>query len=445
MVTRALAFLRRLEPRTALTASDAVKFAMWPIAILTVINKVFVQAVNGFITDDFHPVYEASLAFLNHRPVYSENLNTVDPHYLYPPGGTLLIAPLAIVDPALSRYLFIVLNAAAVLLAWYLLLRLFTISVNSVAAPIILFLMFISETVVNTLRFTNVNGCLLAAEVIFLMLLLRRRDLWAGVALGLTIVVKPILFPLLLLALARRQWKVFITAVGVPLVMTALAWPLTKDPMDFVHHTAPYILQSRDYANSSIVGSGLYFGLPTPLIWFFRVLFGVLVAVICWLLYRYYRDDELFFVCTGAGVLMTALFLLSSLGQAYYSMTIFPLLMTVTLRNSVMRNWPAWLAASGFLSYDQWLLHHDPARGRYLEYLRFTFGWGLLIVVVFCVLGDRYLTARREGRLAGGIDPVFPSETPVPTPAATLAPPPAPVADIPRETVPLPEPVSVEP
>jgi arabinofuranan 3-O-arabinosyltransferase len=88
----------------------------------------------------------------------------------------------------------------------------------------------------------------------------------------------------------------------------------------------------------------------------------------------------------------------------------FPLVMTVVLRNSVVRNWPAWLAVFGFLSYDQWLLQTDPAIGRNFEYLRITLGWALMLVVVFCVLGDRYLAARREGRLDSGIDPIFPAQ-----------------------------------
>src|SRR5690606_26265382 len=118
-----------------------------------------------------------------------------------------------------------------------------------------------------------------------------------------------------------------------------------------------------------------------------------------WLLWRYYRDDELFFVTTFSGVLLTASFLLLSLGQMYYSMMLFPFLMSVVLRNSVLRNWPAWLAIFGFMTYDKWLSDRWQGVGRNLEYLRVTFGWGLLLIVVFCVLGDRYLAARRAGRL----------------------------------------------
>ncbi|MFI9404474.1 glycosyltransferase family 87 protein [Nocardia sp. NPDC052316] len=402
--------LRQLEPRTARTTAEVIKFALWPIAVMTVLNRVFIKAVNGFITDDFRPVYQASLDFLNGRPVYTANFDSVDPHYLYYPSGTLLIAPVAWVhDYEKARWLFILLNAAAIILAWYLLLRLFRFTVHSVVAPVLLLAMFMSETVTNTLVFTNVNGCILLAELLFLHLLLKRRDLWAGLALGLSLAVKPTLAPLLLIALVRGQWKVFITALGVPIVLTAIAWPMSKDPEKFLSHTAPYLFETRDYFNSSIPGNGEYYGLPPWLVWGIRVGMGILVAISLWLLYRYYRDDELFFVCTASGVLLTASFLLLSLGQMYYSMMLFPFLMTVVLRNSVLRNWPAWLAVFGFMSYDKWLLDRPGWQffGRDLEYLRITFGWGLLLIVIFCVLGERYLAAKREGRLEFGIDPTW--------------------------------------
>jgi arabinofuranan 3-O-arabinosyltransferase len=45
-----------------------------------------------------------------------------------------------------------------------------------------------------------------------------------------------------------------------------------------------------------------------------------------------------------------------------------------------------------------------PTTGRFLEYMKITYGWSLMLVVVFCVLYFRYLDAKAEGRLAGGID-----------------------------------------
>ncbi|MBH0120602.1 DUF2029 domain-containing protein [Rhodococcus sp. HM1] len=406
-VYRAVVFLSRLEPRTARTTVEVVKCVVWPLALLTVLHRVVIKAVNGFRTDDFTPVYNAALAFLNRQPVYTANFRWVDPHYLYPPSGTLLISPIAVIDPERSRWLFILANAIAILIALYLLLRMFGYGLDSVIAPILVLGAFTSETVTNTLVFTNINGLVLLGEIAFLTLLLERRDLWAGVAIGLTFAVKPILAPLLFLPLVRGQWKVFVTAVAVPVALMAVAWPLSVDPWQFVEHTTPYLLEARDYFNSAIVGNGMYYGLPSWLILGLRVVLMAMVLVALWLLYRYCRHDELFFVGTATGLLLTASFLLGSLGQMYYSMMLFPLLMTVVLPNSVMRNWPAWLAVYGFLSYDSWLSSRWPEMGRAAEYMKTTFGWSLLIIVVFAVLLDRYLAARREGRLDSGIEPAF--------------------------------------
>jgi arabinofuranan 3-O-arabinosyltransferase len=79
--------------------------------------------------------------------------------------------------------------------------------------------------------------------------------------------------------------------------------------------------------------------------------------------------------------------------------------MTVVLPNSVIRNWPAWLATYGFLTMDRWLMWRWPTTGRFLEYLKVTYGWSLLLIVVFVVLYFRYLDAKADDRLADGIDP----------------------------------------
>lgn len=203
--------------------------------------------------------------------------------------------------------------------------------------------MFLTESISSTLVFTNINGVILLAEVLFLRWLLDgrpSRQWWAGVAIGLTLVVKPVLAPLLLLPLLSRQWRPFVGAVAVPVAFNAVAFPLSSDPTSYFTQTVPYIMGTRDYFNSSILGNGVFFGLPPGLILFLRVLFTVIAAVSLWLLYRYYRTrDPRFWMLTSSGVLLTASFLVLSLGQGYYSIVLFPFLMTVVLPNSVLRNW----------------------------------------------------------------------------------------------------------
>lgn len=402
--------LSAFRPRTTAPSTAAVlRSVLWPVAILSIIHRSYVLGTNGYITDDFGPVYRAVVNFKLGLDIYNEHFDHVDPHYLYPPGGTLLLAPFGYLPVDASRNWFITFNTLAVILAALILVKLFGYALTSVATPALLLAMFCTESVTNTLVFTNINGCILLCEALFLTWLLdgrRSREWLAGIAIGLTLVVKPSLAPLLLLPLLNRQWRPFIGAIGVPLVFNAVGWMLVSDPANFVRGTVPYILEVRDYFNSSIQGNGIYYGLPIWLILLLRIGFGLLALGSLWLLYKYYRQrDPLFWIVTSSGVLLIATFLVTALGQGYYSMMLFPFLMSVVLRNSVIRNWPAWLAIYGFMTMDKWLLWHWPTTGRFLEYMRITYGWSLMLIVVFCVLYFRYLDAKADGRLDGGIDP----------------------------------------
>ena len=407
--------LAAFRPRTSPPSlATVLRSILWPLAILFIIHRSYVLATNGYITDDYGPVYRAVVNFKMGWDIYNEHFNHVDPHYLYPPGGTLIMAPFGYLPVDASRYWFITFNTIAIVLAAYFLVRLFGYGFKSVALPALLAAMFISESVINTLVFGNINGCILLLEVLFFRWLLdgnKSHEWLAGVAIGLTLVVKPLLGPLLLLPLLNRQWRAVVAAIIVPMVFNAAAWPLISDPMNFVTRTARYIFTTRDYFNSSIAGNGLYYGLPIWLILLLRIAFGVLAVLSLWLLYRYYRQrDPLFWMATSSGVLLIASFLVLSLGQGYYSMMLFPFLMTVVLPNSVLRNWVAWLAIYGFMSADRWLLGHWPSTGRFLEYMKFTYGWCLMLVVVFAVLYFRYLDAKADGRLEQGIDPPWMAE-----------------------------------
>ena len=70
-----------------------LRSVLWPVAILAVIHRTIVVTTNGNITDDFKPVYRAVLNFRHGWDIYNEHFDYVDPHYLYPPGGTLIMAP----------------------------------------------------------------------------------------------------------------------------------------------------------------------------------------------------------------------------------------------------------------------------------------------------------------------------------------------------------------
>ncbi|MEP9392655.1 glycosyltransferase family 87 protein [Gordonia sp. VNQ95] len=387
---------RYLYPQ--MPAQRIVPLVLWPLSVLMIFQRSVILGVNGDRTDDFKPVYNAALAFLNHRPVYAENLDTVDPHYLYPPSGTLLMSPIAVIDPERSRWLFIAVSVIALIACAYLITRLFGYGVNTWVMPTVLFFFFSTETVAHTLIFTNFNGFVLLGMLAFMILMLRNHDWWAGVPIGLTLAVKPVLAPLLLLPLLTRQWRIFVGAIGIPVLLTILAWPVSADPKSFLSHTVPYLGSTRDYYNSSISGNGAYFGVADWLIIVLRIAFTLMAIFSLWFLYRYYRHtNELLWMTTSSGVLLCTTFLVGSLGQGYYSMLLFPLLMTVLIPGSAMRNWPAWLGVYGCFTLDSFLSTRWDGFGRQLEYNKVTWGWSLLMIAVFCALLFRYLDMRRDG------------------------------------------------
>lgn len=360
----------------------------WPLAVALVLHRVLVLALNGSVTDDFTTVYSAVRRAVEGVPVYNEVYHHVDPHYLYNPGATLLLAPLGwLTDIDAARTAFILVNAAAVIVALALLTRMFGYSLRSVVWPAAIVAAFLTESVRNTLVFSNINGVLLLALVGFLSLLLRGRSWWAGLVIGLAILVKPQFAPLLFLPAVKLDWRTVLGGVAVPAVFNVVAWPLIPGASDYLSRLVPYLGEVRDYANSSLAGAAVYFGMPPALENALWLLFAAVVAVGVLVLLRWRYTDPLLWATTTTGLLLTGVFFLSSLGQMYYSMMLFPMVFTVLQRTSVFHTWPAWLAAYLFYTPDSFHSVGQVDLSRWMSIFHPTIGWAtLLVATTTCAL-----------------------------------------------------------
>lgn len=353
----------------------------WPAAILLVFHRVFVLARAGSVTDDFTTVHAAARRFVERVPVYNEIYHHVNPHYLYNPGATLLLSPLGLVAQGdVVRPWFIAANAAAIIAALALLTLMVGHRLSSPHFPLAITGAFLTESVTNTLVFSNINGLLLLALVVFLCLFLRKKSWAAGVVLGLAIVVKPMFLPLLLLPLVKLDWKTLLSGVALPLVLNVVAWPLTPGASEYLTTLVPYLGQTRDYANSSLAGLAIYFGMPAALESALWVGAALAVAVAVLGLMRFRHSDPLLWTATTSGVLLTGVFLLSSLGQAYYSMMLFPMLFTAVLRVSLFHNPMAWAGALLCLSPLRWELSQQPLAGSWISTFLPTAGWATILL-----------------------------------------------------------------
>ncbi|SDL76515.1 arabinofuranan 3-O-arabinosyltransferase [Corynebacterium mycetoides] len=372
------------DPRpSAAPARTVANYVAWPVAALIVIHRVVVLAWTGSPTDDFTTVWSAARRFVDRVPVYDEIYHHVNPHYLYNPGATLLLSPLGLTGNLdAARSLFILANAGAIIaaLAWLTLRSGFRLS--HPVFPFVVAVAFLTESVTNTLVFSNINGILLLALVAFLDLFLRGRPWAAGLILGLAIVVKPMFAPLIVLPLMRLEWRTPLVAVAVPAALNAVAWPLTPGAGDYVSKVMPYLSVTRDYANASLAGFAAYYGMPG---WLHVAVFAALaaaVAVAVLGLARYRYSDEWLWAAASSGVLIAGVCLLSSLGQAYYSMMLFPAIFTVFRPLSPMHTAPVWVGIAVFLSPLQWTTHRMPNVGANLDIALVTAAWSVFVIAI---------------------------------------------------------------
>lgn len=354
----------------------------WPLAVVLALHRVFVLALNGSVTDDFTTVHSAVRRSLEGVPVYNQIYHHVDPHYLYNPGATLLLTPLGwLTDIDAARTAFIVVNAAAVIAALALLTRMFGYSLRSLVWPAAIAAAFLTEAVRNTLIFSNINGILLLALAGFLSLLLSGKGWWAGLVIGVAILIKPQFAPLLFLPAVKLDWRTVLGGVAVPVAFNLAAWPLVPGASDYLSRLVPYLGDVRDYANSSLAGAAVYFGMPPLLENALWLMFAAVVGVGVIVLLRWRYTDPLLWAATTSGLLLAGVFFLSSLGQMYYSMMLFPMMFTVLQRTSVFHTWPAWLAAYLFLTPDSFHSVEQVDLSRWMGIFHPTIGWGMLLVV----------------------------------------------------------------
>ncbi|WP_164470377.1 glycosyltransferase family 87 protein [Corynebacterium pseudopelargi] len=359
--------------------------ALWPIAVLVVLQRVFVMGANGGITDDYSTVYEALRRAIDGVPIYSEDYSSVVPHYLYNPGATLLLMPLAWTEQIqTARLLFIVLNAVCIVLGLWLLVKLFGFRAQSCVLPASIIIAFQTESVQNTLIFSNINGVLFLGLIGFLWAVLNNRKGAAGVILGFMVLIKPVFAPLLFIPLVLMWWQPFASSAAVIIGLNIPGFLFLPGTGEYLTRTVPYLRIVRDYANTSLRGMGVYFDTPAWIIYPLWIAFALLALAGLAALLKLRESEPLLWISCTSSLLLVSAFFLSSLGQMYYSMMLFPLLFTVLLPRSPMHNPFAWIGAFLCLSAPEWYSNFwdwlNPSR--FFELFRGTYGWGMLIIVV---------------------------------------------------------------
>lgn len=208
LVVFALSRVRRLRLLAALAICAICVFAGWFIFAVSDPPDVFWDFMNAYYpAGQLVRADPASLA-----PQYDLGIHG----FVNLPILAYAFAPLASMDMHTAGVVLSAVAAAAVFLAWYLLVR--AAQIDGPNRWLLLFLFAANGPMFNSFRLGNTSQLLLLGLVAGLYLLQKKRPGWAGVVLGLVAVVKPPLLLFGLYFLLRRIWGAvlgFAAAVGV--------------------------------------------------------------------------------------------------------------------------------------------------------------------------------------------------------------------------------------
>jgi arabinofuranan 3-O-arabinosyltransferase len=358
-----------MPPRRGLTP------ALWVLAVVAGAQLVVRSYAQDRYLVDFRALHDGAVRFWDGVSVYE------DPWFLLTPSGLLAMLPIGLIGQDVGFAIWNTLSIGAAAAGVVCALRFVGAPLSGPVAAATTLVVCVSESMTSTLLLGNLNNSLLLAlGAGFLLADLRGRWVLAGVLLGASLALKPVLVLLLLIPLLQRQWPTLRWAIAIPVLLNVVGLVLVPARRDFFAVTVPNLLHAREGWNNSLWALGNYAGLPGWSILAARLLVLVLAGIAVWRLRRV--EDAVLRSATSYGVLALATFLGSSLSQAYYSLLLVPLLLTVARAGSPLRSPLVWVSVWLFAAQDSWSIPRSPGLTEHFGTARWTVGWAILFGVL---------------------------------------------------------------
>lgn len=365
--------------------------AAWAVGILT-LGTSLVPVVNGPQGYDTAPLTTAVHALLHGGEVYT---GSGAGDFLYPPSALALLLPLGAVGVAWAGRAFFVVDLVSILVATAMLLKLFGLHWRGVAGAVALFGLGLAWPVIFTIDAGNVNGPVLLGLAAFLLAANRGRWLVAGVCLGVTLALKPILVPVLVVVAIYRRWAALGVAVALPVVLSApllLGVPATRA---FFHTTVPMLFHGQNAqiqaASVSLRSAATRLSIPDAVAYSAEVAVVLITAALLWRRSRGSAAEPRRLVEVTTIALVGA-FLLSSFAFSHYGIFLLPFAISLVDRTSPHRHWLTVGALFCIAARQSWGLSRLPQRLDDVLAQRFTFA--LLFLLLAFWLGMRREAAR---------------------------------------------------
>ena len=165
----------------------------------------------------------------------------------------------------------------------------------------------------------------------------------AAVILGISLTVKPLLAPLLLVLLLARRWRESAVAVLIPAVLSAITLVIVvavnADPSKFWHNvTSTFSDDTGKPWNMSLGAMAGYIHAPNAVGDVVRVIVTAICLIVCWRLWKRPRDEGGVQAVLLTAPLFVIVVLSFSFSWGYYCLLLLPLGF-VSLRRDRSSDW----------------------------------------------------------------------------------------------------------
>lgn len=272
--------------------------------------------------------------------------------FVTPPSGLVAMLPMRLANFPTTYWVMQIITTAALVSGMYVALReLLTIS-EVRAVVVALAVVAVSEPTFTTIGFGSLNGVMFLAFALSLRSYARGEDRGAGLWLGVSLALKPLLAPFFLLFVIQRRWRAAGWSFAPVVIGSVVALAINAEVIHFVDEGLPNIfvgLENRFVRfNITVTSFAKVAHLSTALGTLGRVAAMALMVGVAYFVYRSHqrRGSALVLEWVDVGsVLFAGTLLTSSFAWRYYVVFLFPLFVRAARENSLARQPLVWAGA----------------------------------------------------------------------------------------------------
>jgi arabinofuranan 3-O-arabinosyltransferase len=295
---------------------------LWPLAVLIGLVDAWRWHKGAAFGYDTQHVWQAAHAVLHGGSSWNQ--------FVYPPGCLLFAFPFAALPFRVTKVIIYLLQIVSIGYLFWAMTRFIRLPLSSARVALFAVLLAFTGQLGIAAHYENFTLLLIPLAAAFFLALDRDHPMAAAVVLGISLTIKPLLAPLLLVLLLRRRWRESVVAVLIPVVLSIIALvvvvAVNADFSGFVHeveHT--FSTNSSRPWNTSLSAMAKYLHLPSAVGLLARIVVVGVSLFACWRIWSLTHLETAEQAVWFSAPLFVILILCFSFAWGYYSLLLLPL------------------------------------------------------------------------------------------------------------------------